>query len=148
MHVSKEMEVGIDTWKSVAANYPCMMFRVDLNDAKQVGGFVFPAEDKPYFTGAGGLHFWADIDDAVAYAVDDICVDHIYACPMIDGALVVHWTRELMAQQKTHTKPTLVLGVTGYNGARRMRNEVVLPGVKGSVYAPSTIIRIIIASSN
>jgi hypothetical protein len=128
--------VSVKDWKPTPGTY---MYRVDChNQFAEHGGFVFPPQETPYFTGAGGLHFWVDIEDAIAYTLENN-MDHFWACPRVHVVDVINWTRELMQQQAVLTVPTLVLQVDGYNAPRSRRDELVMPGVPGSVYSPPVI---------
>ena len=90
------------------------MYRLDPG-AEPAAGFTFPPNDKPYFTGRGGLHFWFNLDDAIAY-VNHNSENRFYACPQVQVGVEVEWQREWMsaAYAPSHTVPTLVLGVQGY----------------------------------
>ena len=85
-----------------------------------IGGFYFPAVDAPYFTGAGGLHFWVNIEDAITYARDNNRHE-IYACPRVQEWATVVWSRDFMDLQLRHVVPTLVYQVCAYNPPRASR---------------------------
>ncbi len=131
--MSRLIHVELSVWRDTLHMFPPVMYRVD-DDADVNMGFRFPANDKPYFTGRGGLHFWVDLEDAVAFA-RGTSATRMYGCPRIQVLNVVPWQREWMssAHSPTHTVPTMVLGVDGYNAPRRVRNEIVVPGTHDSV---------------
>ena len=63
-------------------------------------------------------------------------MDHFWACPRAAVIDVVTWTRELMQWQAVLEVTTMVLQVEGYPGPRARRDEIVVPGVPGTVYRP------------
>ena len=126
---------GISEWRKDHDD-GSYMYRVDkYDDVPTVGGFPFPASDTHYFTGLGGLHFWVELEDAVAYATEN-SMNHSFACERVQEEVVLLWSRELMAAQQVHVVPTLVQQVWGYSAPREMRDELVVPGVPPAVYRP------------
>ena len=121
-----------------------LMFRVDpLEEYQKHSGFLVPPNDRPYFTGRGGLHFWKEFEDAKQCA-KDYSVSYVYACimPSIDVENTIIWDREFLMIQPHHTKHTLVIGVQGYNRPRKCRNEIVLSLPERTIYKPELLIRI------
>eukprot|EP00798_Chlamydomonas_sp_ICE-L_P012654 gene12654-15886_t len=103
------------------------MYRVDArNEVQEHGGFVFPSSQTVYFTGAGGLHFWVDLADAVMYAQQNNMI-FFWACARVPTDAVICWSRELMAAQAVLSVPTLVLQVEGYLPPRARRQAMTMP---------------------
>ena len=119
------------------------MYRVDKYDhVRSHSGFPYPPLDTVYYTGSGGLHFWVELADAVAYTKENN-LHHFFASPRVPEQAVIPWSRELMREQPVHLVPTLVLSVGGYSAPRRMRNELVLPGRPPLIYTPSLVMIIV-----
>jgi hypothetical protein len=126
-------EVALGDWNPSAGAF---MYRVDkYGHVPAYAGFPFPPRNTTYFTGAGGLHFWVELTDAIAYTTEN-SLDHFFACPRVVEEAVVTWSRELMDNQMVHPVPTLVLYVDGYSAPYCMRNELVFPGSPPSIYKP------------
>ena len=115
------------------------MYRVDkYGHVRSKQGFPFPAVTTVYFTGSGGLHFWVELADAVAYTREN-GLSHFFACPRILENAHFQWSRDFMDEQRVHVVPTLVMGVDGYPSPRKMRDELVLPGYPPMIYRSALI---------
>lgn len=118
------------------------MYRVDPKDEYgKHNGFCFPPDTTCYFTGSGGLHFYANLEDALAYA-SETCTSYLYATPLVQIDVDLLWSRELMEQQNKHSQATLVRGVAYYGTKRVSRDEIVIPGQAGSVFQPECLFKI------
>lgn len=130
--------VKLAAWlEEYVGNEDNWMFRIDVyGDVNKHGGFIFPPANRTYFTGLGGLHFFADWDAALAYAKENKLL-YVYGVPRGVIQRSDNWSCDWMSigQQPVHIVPTLVKGVRGYTGAVPIRNEIVIPGSPGFVLA-------------
>lgn len=136
----------LSTWRDVMHTFCPAMYRACGEAQKASDGFKFPSNDSSFLTGnGGGLHFWTDLDDAVAFT-RSMDYDYFYAIPRVMDAVEMQWDRDWVSlnYRPTHTVPTLILRVEGYSGARFVRDELVVPGVHDTLYRPRWIIRIML----